>query len=71
MGDWFQFGDYHLVLRCTEETPGIHHVPKLLCERGRVQLDHPDQERAALAGAAGRRNMKPRLVTVRRPGATA
>ena len=56
MGDWFQFGDYHLVLRCTEETPGIHHVPKLLCERGRPQLDHPDQERAALAGAAGRRN---------------
>lgn len=58
MGDWFQFGDYDLVLRCTEETPGIHHVPKLLCERGRSQLDHPDQERAALARAAGRRNIE-------------
>jgi O-antigen biosynthesis protein len=58
MGDWFEFGDYDLVLRCTEETSGIHHVPKLLCERGRPQLDHPDQERAALARAVGRRTIE-------------
>jgi ADP-heptose:LPS heptosyltransferase/GT2 family glycosyltransferase len=55
MGEWFQFGDYDLVLRCTETTSGIHHVPKLLCERGRPLLDHPDQERAALARAVARR----------------
>jgi ADP-heptose:LPS heptosyltransferase/GT2 family glycosyltransferase len=39
-------------------TPGICHVPKLLCERGRPQLDHPDQERAALARAARRRGIQ-------------
>lgn len=57
MGDWFQFGDYDLVLRCTEATSGIHHVAKLLCERGRPQLDHPDQEIAALARAINRREI--------------
>ncbi|HWB51011.1 MAG TPA: glycosyltransferase family 9 protein [Stellaceae bacterium] len=57
MGDWFQFGDYDLVLRCTEATSGIHHVAKLLCERGRPQLDHPDQEVAALVSAMSRRHI--------------
>ena len=57
MGDWFQFGDYELVLRLTEATSGIHHVAKLLCERGRPQIDHPDQERAALARALRRRGI--------------
>jgi O-antigen biosynthesis protein len=58
MGEWFQFGDFDLVLRCTEATSGICHIPKLLCERGRPQLDHPDQERAALARAAQRRGIR-------------
>jgi O-antigen biosynthesis protein len=47
-GEWMQFGDYDLVLRCCEATNGIHHVAKPLCERGRPQIDHPEQERAAL-----------------------
>ena len=58
MGEWFQFGDYDLVLRCTEATSGIHHVAKMLSERGRPQLDHPDQERAALARAMQRRGVR-------------
>lgn len=58
MGEWFQFGDYDLVLRCTEATAGIHHIAKLLCERGRPQLDHPDQERAALGRALHRRGIR-------------
>jgi len=57
IGDWFQFGDYDLVLRCTEATSGIHHVGKLLCERGRPQIDHPDQERVALMRALRRRGI--------------
>jgi ADP-heptose:LPS heptosyltransferase/GT2 family glycosyltransferase len=57
MGEWFQFGDYDLVLRCTEAASGIWHVPKLLCERGRSLLDHPLQERAALERALRRRGI--------------
>jgi ADP-heptose:LPS heptosyltransferase/GT2 family glycosyltransferase len=55
IGEWFQFGDYGLVLRCTEVAAGIRHIPRVLCQRGRAQLDHPDQERAALARALARR----------------
>lgn len=62
MGEWFQFGDYDLALRCTEVTLGICHVPKLLCERGRAQLDHPDQERASLLRAMQRRGIEGELV---------
>jgi ADP-heptose:LPS heptosyltransferase/GT2 family glycosyltransferase len=53
-GEWLQFGDYDLALRCTEAAAGIRHIPKLLCQRGRPQLDHPEQERAALRRAAAR-----------------
>jgi ADP-heptose:LPS heptosyltransferase/GT2 family glycosyltransferase len=56
-GEWFQFGEYDLILRCTETAWGIRRVAKLLCERGRLQLDHPDQERAALIRAMIRRNI--------------
>lgn len=62
MGDWFQFGDYDLVLRCTETTSGICHVPKVLCERGRTLIDHPDQDRAALVRATRRRGIKGEVV---------
>jgi O-antigen biosynthesis protein len=62
MGDWFQFGDYELILRCTETAAGVYHVPKILCERGRRQLDHPDQERAALGRAMLRRGMEGTVV---------
>ena len=58
LGDWFRFGDYDLVLRCTEATDGIFHVPRVLCERGRAQLDHPDQERTALDRARQRRGIR-------------
>jgi O-antigen biosynthesis protein len=54
-GEWFQFGDYDLILRCTEQVDDIRRVPKVLCRRGRAQLDHVDQERAALRRALDRR----------------
>jgi ADP-heptose:LPS heptosyltransferase/GT2 family glycosyltransferase len=53
-GEWLRFGDYDLALRCTEATPGIRHIPKLLCERGREHLDNPQQEQAALKRAMAR-----------------
>jgi ADP-heptose:LPS heptosyltransferase/GT2 family glycosyltransferase len=68
MGDWFQFGDYELILRCTETAAGVYHVPKVLCERGRRQLDHPDQERAALERAMFRRGVEGTIVDGAAPG---
>ncbi|HEY1795571.1 MAG TPA: glycosyltransferase family 9 protein [Stellaceae bacterium] len=57
LAEWLQYGDYDLVLRCAETTSGIHHVPKVLCQRGRWQLDHPRQEAAALGRALARRGI--------------
>jgi ADP-heptose:LPS heptosyltransferase/GT2 family glycosyltransferase len=58
VGEWLLFGDYDLIMRCTEAASEITHVAKLLCERGRPQLDHPDQERAALERARHRRKVR-------------
>jgi hypothetical protein len=59
--EWLAFGDYDLVLRCTEASSAIWHVPKLLCERGRDHLDQAVQERAALARLAQRRGFPPEV----------
>jgi len=51
----FARGEYDLVLRCTERARGIHHVAKLLAQRGPVALDKDKASRTALARAAKRR----------------
>ncbi len=48
-------GEYDLALRCAELARGIHHVPKLLCQRHAADLDDPDQEKAALEAMLARR----------------
>ncbi|WP_158926539.1 glycosyltransferase family 9 protein [Acidisphaera sp. S103] len=50
-------GEYDLVLRCAELAGGIHHIPKLLCQRSVVELDGPALERAALERALERRGI--------------
>jgi len=52
-------GEYDLVLRCTEQAAAIHHVPRLLAQRGH-EAPHDDTAggaagHAALANAAARR----------------
>ncbi|HVC62507.1 MAG TPA: glycosyltransferase family 9 protein [Acetobacteraceae bacterium] len=47
-------GEYDLVLRCTEQAAAVHHVPKLLAQRGAEWLDGDATSRAALARAAMR-----------------
>ncbi|HEV2303094.1 MAG TPA: glycosyltransferase family 9 protein [Stellaceae bacterium] len=54
---WRRFGEYDLVLRCTEAARGIVHVPHVLCERGAAPIDAPGREREALSRAIERRGM--------------
>ena len=55
--DWQRFGEYDLVLRCTEEARSIQHVPHVLCERGSPQIDSRSREREALGRAMARRGI--------------
>jgi ADP-heptose:LPS heptosyltransferase/GT2 family glycosyltransferase len=57
LSDWHRFGEYDLVLRCTEAARNIRHVPHLLCERGALRIDDPAREREALARAIMRRGI--------------
>jgi O-antigen biosynthesis protein len=50
-------GDYDLVLRCAERASGVHHVPRLLCQRAAAEPDDPAVERAALERALDRRGI--------------
>ncbi|HVC17264.1 MAG TPA: glycosyltransferase family 9 protein, partial [Rhodanobacter sp.] len=51
----FASGEYDLVLRCTEQARAIHHVPRLLAQRGPAMADDESSSRTALARAAQRR----------------
>ena len=66
--DWRRFGEYDLVLRCTEVAQRIEHVPHLLCERGRELIDEPAREREALARAIALRDMDGEVLEDWAPG---
>ena len=59
--DWRCFGEYDLVLRCTEQARTIQHVPQVLCERGISQIDDVECERTALSRAMARRGIEGEL----------
>ena len=61
-------GDYDLVLRCAESASGIHHIPKLLCRRAAMELDTPEQERAALHRMLQRRGIAAEIAETPIPG---
>ena len=61
-------GEYDLLLRCAEQADGVHHVPKLLCQRGPAELDDPAVERAALERMLGRRGMAAEVLATPVPG---
>ena len=63
-----EFGEYDVVLRCTEQARQIHHLPKLLCLRGTQQIDDMDVEAAALARAAPRRGIAADVLVGAVPG---
>ncbi len=63
-GMLLETGEYDLVLRCTEAARAVHHVPRLLCQRGAVE-ESAHSERAALAAAAARRGIEVEVVAGR------
>ncbi|MEA2727093.1 MAG: hypothetical protein QOF70_1568, partial [Acetobacteraceae bacterium] len=50
-------GEYDLVLRCADHATGVHHIPKLLCQRLTMELDSPGLEHAALERTLDRRGI--------------
>jgi ADP-heptose:LPS heptosyltransferase/GT2 family glycosyltransferase/tetratricopeptide (TPR) repeat protein len=68
VGHWLRFGEYDLILRCTELARRVQHVPRLLCERGTPQIEPPAREREALARAMDRRHIEGALTSGCAPG---
>jgi O-antigen biosynthesis protein len=52
-----EHGEYDAVLRCTELAASIHHIPKIMCQRGAGQIDDLALEELALTRAAERRGI--------------
>lgn len=50
-------GEYDLALRCADMAGTIHHVRKLLCQRGAGDIDTAEQEKAALEALLIRRGI--------------
>jgi ADP-heptose:LPS heptosyltransferase/GT2 family glycosyltransferase len=61
-------GEYDLLLRCVEQAGGVHHVPKLLCQRGTADLDSPVLEQAALRRMLDRRGLSATVLSTAIPG---
>jgi len=68
LDDWRHFGEYDLVLRCTEAARGIQHVPHVLCERAVAEIDDPARERGALYRAMERHRIDGEIVEGCAPG---
>ena len=61
-------GDYDAVLRCTEMTSAIHHLPKLLCRRHESNHAEQNAEPLALRAATVRRGIEARVLAGCVPG---
>ena len=61
-------GEYDLALRCAEVAGSVHHIPKLLCQRGGMALDEPTQEKAALQAMLARRGIVGDVLATPVPG---
>lgn len=66
--DLANYSEYDAVLRCTERAARIHHVPKLLCDRGTEQIDDTRLEASALQRAATRRGIAAKVSAGAAPG---
>lgn len=51
------YGEYDLVLRCTERAAAVRHVPAVLCERAPEAAEHSREAKAALQRMLARRDI--------------
>jgi len=61
-------GEYDLLLRCAEVAAGVHHIPKLLCQRSAMQLDSAGLEQLALQRSLDRRGIVGSVLATPIPG---
>jgi ADP-heptose:LPS heptosyltransferase/GT2 family glycosyltransferase len=68
LNDLRRFGEYDLVLQCTEQAVKIRHIPSVLCQRGTERLDSKATEERALVRALARRGIEGDVQSGCRPG---
>jgi ADP-heptose:LPS heptosyltransferase/GT2 family glycosyltransferase len=61
-------GEYDLLLRCAELATGVHHIPKLLCQRAAMELDSAILEQLALERMLDRRGIIGSVLATPIPG---
>jgi ADP-heptose:LPS heptosyltransferase/GT2 family glycosyltransferase len=68
VADLLSCGEYDIVLRCTEQSHGVHQIPSVLCRSTRRRLDSEGGMRRSLARAIERRGIDGEIITGCGPG---
>jgi len=68
VSDLLNLGEFDIVLRCTEQSRGIRHIPSVLCRSTARRLDSDAGMRRSLARAIERRRIEGEIITGGRPG---
>jgi ADP-heptose:LPS heptosyltransferase/GT2 family glycosyltransferase len=66
--DLLNLGEYNIVLRCTEQSRGIRHIPSVLCRATPTGLDSEAGMKRSLARAIERRGIDGEIIAGNRPG---
>jgi O-antigen biosynthesis protein len=68
LADLLDLGEYDIMLRCTEQSRGIRHIPSVLCKSPARRLDSEAGSKRSLARAMERREIEGEIVAGYGPG---
>jgi ADP-heptose:LPS heptosyltransferase/GT2 family glycosyltransferase len=68
LADLLNLGEFDLVLRCTEQSRGIRHIPSVLCRSTARRLDSDAGMQRSLVRALERRRIDGEIIAGARPG---
>ena len=68
VADLLNLGEFDIVLRCTEQSRGIRHIPSVLCRSAASRLDSEAGMQRSLARAIERRGIDGEIIAGYRPG---
>jgi ADP-heptose:LPS heptosyltransferase/GT2 family glycosyltransferase len=68
VADLLTLGEFDVLLRCTEQSRGIRHIPSVLCQSTAGRLDGEAGIKRSLVRAIERRGIDGEIVAGRRPG---